>query len=206
MAVAEIMHFSPPTTLDDTIEKAVKALKGVRTPQHFVIGTQVQDKGALQIMSEWDGVQDYADFGRSVRNICGEPHNVFRVVLDRSAFEADGPAAANVVEFVQTYFPASRVTPELQKQVEADYSKFDEIFSKGAKGRVSRASGWVLEEQEHKYDNIKGEKAKCFFVVTGWESMDRFDRSVNTDAFKEAIPLLLSWNAPFKMVGVCFAV
>ena len=206
MAVTEIMHFSPPITLDDTIEKAVNALKGVKTPQHFVLGTQVQDKGALQILSEWDGVQDYADFGRSMRNIYGEPHNVFRVVLDRSAFEADGPAAANVVEFVQTYFPASRVTPELQKQVEADFSKFDEIFSKGAKGRVSRASGWVLEEQEHEYDNIKGEKAKCFFVVAGWESMDRFDHSVNTDAFKEAIPLLLSWNAPFKMVGVCFTV
>ena len=56
MPVAEIMLFSPPTTLDDIIEKAVKALKGVKTPQHFVLGTQVQDKGALQIMSEWDGV------------------------------------------------------------------------------------------------------------------------------------------------------
>ena len=120
------------------------------------------------------------------------------------AFEADGPAAANVVEYVQSYFPASRVTPELQKQVGADYSKFDEIFSKRAKGRVSIASGWVLEEQEHKYDNIKGEKAKCFFVVSGWESMDRFDHSVNTDAFKETIPLLLSWNASVKLVGVCF--
>ena len=206
MAVAEIMQFSLPTSRNDTIEKALKALKGVKTPQHVVFGTQIQDKGAFQIMSEGDGVQDYADFGESVRNTCGEPHNVFRVALDRSAFEADGPAAANVVEFVQSYFPASHVTPAFQKQIEADYSKFYEIFSKGEKGRVSRASGWVIEDQEHEYDNIKGEKAKCFLVVTGWESMDHFDHSVSTDAFKEAIPLLLSWNAPFKMVSVRFAI
>jgi quinol monooxygenase YgiN len=222
MTVTEIIQFdaepsldahAPRTTVDDTIQKAVKALKGVKAIQHFVLGTQVQDKGAIQITSEWDGVKDYLNFEttpefssfiRSVRSFCGEPRNIFHVALNGSAFGPDGPATANVVEFVQNYFPASRVTSEFQKKVEEDFLKFDEIYSKGATGTVSWAFGWVLEEQEH--ENIKGEKAKCFFVTRGWESMDHFEQSVKNDAYKEAISLLFAWNAPWKMVCVCFAV
>jgi heme-degrading monooxygenase HmoA len=220
MAITEIIHFgaeplldthTPRITANDTIQKTVNAPKGVKPPQHFVIGTQVQDKGAVQITSEWDGVQDYVNFKNtpefssfinSVRSFYGEPNNIFHVALDRSAFGPDGPATAKVVEFVQTYFPTSRVTPEFQRQVEEDFFSFDEIYSKGAKGTVSWAFGWVLEEQEH--ENIKGEKAKCFFVTRGWESMHHFEESVKNDAYKKAIPLLLVWNAPWKMVGVCF--
>lgn len=220
MAITEVIQYgaeplldahAPGTTVDNTIQKAVKALKGMRIPQHFVLGTQVQDKGAVQITSERDGVQDYVNdettpefssFVRSVRTFCGEPLNIFHVALERSAFGPDGPATTNVVEYVQTYFPASRVTPGFQKQVEEDFLRFDEIYIKGAKGCVSWAFGWVLEEQEH--ENINGEKAKCFFVIRGWESMDHFEQAVKSDAYKEAIPLLLSWNASFKIVGVCF--
>jgi heme-degrading monooxygenase HmoA len=215
MAVTEIIQFGagPRPTVDDTIQKAVKALKDVKSPQHFVLGTQVQDKGAVQITSEWDGIQDYANFAaipeftsflKSVSSTYGHPHSVFHVALDRSAFGADGPATANVVEYVQTYFPAPRVTPEFQKQVEADFARFDEIYRKGATGGESWAFGWVLEEQGH--EDIRDEKAKCFFVTRGWDSMDLFQQSVQNDAYKEAIPLLLAWNAPFKMVGGCFAV
>jgi ribosomal protein S16 len=214
MAVTEIIQFgaSPSRTVDDTIQKAVKALKGVKSPQQFVLGTQVQDKGAVQITTEWDGIQDYANFAATpeftsflkfVSSTYGEPYRIFHVALDRSAFGADGPATANVVEYVQTYFPASRVTPEFQKQVEADFARFDEIYRKGATGGESWAFGWVLEEQEH--EAIKDEKAKCFFVTRGWDSMDLFEQSVQNDAYKEAIPLLFAWNAPFKLVGVHFA-
>ncbi|KAF8856374.1 hypothetical protein BDZ45DRAFT_727537 [Acephala macrosclerotiorum] len=136
-------------------------------------------------------------FIKSLRSFYGEPYSIFHVTLDRSAFGSDGPATANVVEYVQTYFPASRVTPEFQKQVEEDFFRFDEIYSKGAKVSVSWAFGWVLEEQEH--EDIKGEKARSFFVTSGWESMDHFEQSVKNDAYKKAIPLLLAWNAPWKM-------
>lgn len=48
MPVTKIIHFdvklsldahAPCTTVDDTIRDAVKALKGVEIPQHFVLGT-----------------------------------------------------------------------------------------------------------------------------------------------------------------------
>ena len=222
MATTQIIHFSAgpsidahgsQKTFDDMTQKAVKAFQGAKTPQHFVLGKQIQDKTAVQITSEWDGVQDYEtlsttpdfkSFVGSVRSLYGEPQNVFHVALDRSALGPDGPATANTVEYVQNYFPASRVTPTFQKQIEDDFLRFGEIFLKGATRPKARAFGWVLEEQEH--EDIKDEKAKCFVVIQGWESMGDFEQSVKTDAFKEAMPIFLGWKAPFTMVGVCSAV
>ncbi|OBT63332.1 hypothetical protein VE03_07267 [Pseudogymnoascus sp. 23342-1-I1] len=215
MALIEIIHFIekslpdsdvPRTTVDDKIQNATKALKGVKNPQHFALGTQVQDKATIQIISEWDSDQDhktleatseYSSLINSVRDFCGKPDSIFHVPLNRSAFGPDGAATAPVVEFVQNYFPASRVTTEFQKQVEEDFLRFDGMYRKGAKGNFNWASGWVIEEQEH--ESIKGEKAKCFFIARGWESMNFFEQSVQNDAYKEAIPILFAWNAPWKM-------
>jgi hypothetical protein len=220
MAITEIIHFTaktlpdvqPRTPEDNTIQKAINALKGVKTPRNFFLGKQIQN-GAVQITSEWNGVQDYENFEttpeftsfiKSVHSVFGEPNSIFHVDLNKSAFGPDGAATANVVEYVQSYFPVSRVTPEFQKQVEEDFLRFDEIYIQGAKGNLSWAFGWVLDEQEH--ENIKGEKAKCLFVTRGWESMDHFEQSVKTDAYKKSIPILFAWNAPFKMVSVYLAV
>lgn len=222
MALIEIIHISAEplpdshtlrTTADHTIRNAAKALKGVNYPQHLTFGTHVQEKGNVQITSEWDDVQDHTNFEAtpeyrffidSVRSSCGKPGDIFHVSLNRSAFGPNGPATAQVVEFVQNYFPASRATPEFQKKVEGDFVRFDGIYKKGAKGNLDWASGWVLEEQEH--ESIKGEKAKCFFIMRGWESMDNFEKSVQNDEYKEAIPILFAWNAPWKMVSGCFGV
>lgn len=143
-------------------------------------------------------------FVSSVRSSCGEPHNVSHVAFNRSAFGPEGPATANVVEFAQNYFPASRVTPEFQKKIEADFLKFDEICRKGIKGNAGLAFGWVLEKQDH--EDIKGENARCLLVMRGWESMGHFEEFVRTDTFQEAIQILLAWNAPYEMVMSTFPV
>ncbi|KAH8680060.1 hypothetical protein BGZ60DRAFT_525249 [Tricladium varicosporioides] len=207
MAVTEIIQFSAePTTVDSTIQRAANSLKSVEAPRHFVIGTQIQDKGAIQITSVWDGIQDPMDFKNTsdfssyisnLRNSLGDPQVIFHVSLNRSAFVLDGPATANVVEYVQIWFPASLVTPEFQKQIEEDFLRFDEIYRKDTKGIADAGFGWILEEQRH--DTIKDERARCFFVARGWESMDHFEKSIKNDAYKESIPILLAWNAPFKM-------
>lgn len=36
--------------------------------------------------------------------------------------------------------------------------------------------------------------------------MDHFEESVKHDAYKESIPILLGWNAPFKLVCFCTVV
>lgn len=211
MALIEIIHFS--AEAEDTTQKAANALKGVTSPQHFALGTQVQDNNTIQITSEWTGVQDLAtlqatpehkSFITSVGNLCDAPVSIFHVPLHHSAFSPDGPATAPVVEFVQSYFPTSRATPEFQKRIEEDFVRFDGIYREGVKGELGWAFGWVIEEQEH--EGIEGEKAKCFLVMRGWESMECFEESVKHNKYKEAIPILFAWGAPWKMVSGCVAV
>jgi len=188
MAIIDITHIEgSPSSIDETIQKAVKSLQE-QSPRHFTIGTQIQDTSAVQITSEWASPNLSPSIGQS-----------FHVALNRSAFGSDGPATANVVEFAQSYFPASRVTPEFQKQIEQDFLRFDEICSRGAEGDLGLAFGWVQEEQQH--EEVVGEKAKCFLVIRGWESMAHFERLVKHDAYKEAIPILFAWKVPFKMVS-----
>ncbi|KFY16410.1 hypothetical protein V492_01348 [Pseudogymnoascus sp. VKM F-4246] len=196
----------PRTSVDDIIRRASKALEGVKKQKHFALGTQIKDKGTVQITSEWDGIQDYmnleatleySSFTNSVRTLCGKPDDILHVILSRSAFGPNGLATAPIVEFVQSYFPASHVTSEFQKQIEEDFVRFDGIYQKGVKGEIGLAYGWVLEEQGH--EGIEGEKAKCFLVARGWQSMEYFEKSVQNDAYEEAIPILFGWNAPWKM-------
>lgn len=212
MAVTEIIQFASQTSPDAT-QKALEALQGVKSPQHFVLGTQLQDKGAVQIVCEWDDIQSYTaftttpettSFTRNLRSSLGSQHQVFHAALSRPALGLDGPATAPVVEFVQTYFPVSHATPAFQQQIEADFLKFESIYVKGVKGELGWTKGWVLEELEH--EDIKDENARCFFVVRGWKSMRDFEESVKHEAYKESIPILLAWGAPFMMVSLlgCF--
>jgi hypothetical protein len=53
----------------------------------------------------------------------------------------------------------------------------------------------VLEEQEHK--DVK--KSKCFLVARGWEGMQYFEDVIKTDEYKEAVQILMGWQAPWDM-------
>lgn len=198
MAVIAITHIqAPQSQTNDTIQQAVQSVREL-SPRHFTIGTRVQDNRTVQITSEWaagspddtDSPSPSPSMGRS-----------FNVALNRSAFSSDGPATAtaNVVEFAQSYFPASRITPEFQRQIEGDFLRFEEICSGAAEGNLGLAFGWVLEEQEH--GEVVGEKAKCFLVVRGWESMDAFEWLVGSEAYREAVQILFAWGVPFEMVS-----
>lgn len=220
MAVAVIIQLNansfpgaeaPLAAFDAKIQEAVRGLKGVFPRPDFVLGSQHQDKNAIQITFEHqsllqgignESALDSSPFLKGVRSLCGEPLNIFQVALNRPTFSPDGPAMAKVVEFVLSYFPVSRVTPDFQKQVQDDFLKFDEIYRPAATGSQGWASGWVLEDQTH--ESLGGEKAKCFFVMRGWDSMDHFEKSVMSDEYKKAIPLLFAWNAPWKMVCLIF--
>jgi hypothetical protein len=164
MTITEIIQFgtgaslgvhAPRTTNDNTVQKVIRAMKElVKSPLHLVLGTRIQEVDAIQITLEWKGVQVYVNsdttpefnsFIRSVRSFCGEPQSILHTALDRSAFGPDGPATANVVEFAQSYFTASEVAPEFQKQIQEDFLRFNKNFSKSAKGDMGWAFGWVLE-------------------------------------------------------------
>lgn len=217
MVVTEIVRFGldlPSIADNSTWQKAAGALQGDRAPQHYVLGTEVQNKSIVQITSEWDSYRDYTNFANSpeftsfvgsVRGLFGEPKDSFHVHFDRSAVGPNGPATANVVEYVRNTFAISRLTSEFQKQIEMDFLKFDEIYQKGLpEGQRGWTMGWTLEEVEH--PDIKGEKTRSFVIVRGWDKFEYFEQSLQNEYYKEGVSILYGWNAPFSMVSVYFAV
>lgn len=204
MAINEIIQFTTDQASSDaTIQKAAKALKGAQTTHQFVLGTQIQDKTALQITVESDNGQSPSSLAQSPvlkSFLDSTPHSTYHVSLNRPLLSQNGPATSPVVEYVLISFPVSRTTPAFQKGIGADFARFDSMFVAEAQGNGTLATGWVDEELEHA--EIKGEKTKSFFIVRGWETMEKFEKSLELDAYKKGIPILFAWNAPFKMVSV----
>ncbi|KAJ5856461.1 uncharacterized protein N7529_010405 [Penicillium soppii] len=202
MSVVSVIQFdaksAPPAVV---LDKVQEALEGINPRPEFVFGPQIQDQDILQITSEQKGPgSESTPHSSSLMvnlHILSETQTVFHIALNRPAFGPNGFAKANVTEFALSYFPASRVTPEFQTQIQTDFLDFERIYSPAATGSRGWASGWLLEEQNH--EGLKGEKAKCFCVMRGWDSMDLFQKSLESDAYKEAIPVLFNWQVPFKM-------
>ncbi|KAJ5408522.1 hypothetical protein N7509_002405 [Penicillium cosmopolitanum] len=191
---------------DENIQKLVRAIEQVNPPVDFVLGTHHQDKNAIQITFEHRGSAKSTTSERSlgpgslsevISGFYDAPFRSFRVNLDNSVFGPAGFATANAVEFVLSYFPTSSFNAEFQKKIEDDFIRFDEIYSPATTGDQGLVYGWL--EGEQPLEDVDGGSAKCFFVMRGWNSMDGFEASIKTEAYKEAIPLLLGWNAPFKM-------
>lgn len=216
MPVLEVIQvdtgFSGTEASDERIQKLIQAITKENLSVHFVLGTGCQDKNVVQVIFQRqddtsstanEPVSESSSFAKAIGSIYDAPLNTFHVNLDHSVFGTAGPATPKVVEYVLSYFPISRIHPEFQKQVEEDFIKFDEIYSPAAIGNHGWISGWVEEEQHHPDNN--GELAKCFFVMRGWDSMGHFESSVKSEAYQKAVPLLLAWNAPWKMVSMlCF--
>ncbi|KGO75138.1 hypothetical protein PITC_058080 [Penicillium italicum] len=209
MSVVAVIQFdaksAPSAVVNDKVQEA---LKGVTPRPEFVLGPQIQDQDILQITSEQNdpGSESKTQSNSLLENlhILGEPQSIFHIALNRPAFGSNGFATANVTEFALSYFPASRVTPEFQAQIQNDFLEFERIYSPAATGSRGWASGWLLEEQNH--DGLNGEKANCFCVMRGWDSMDLFQKSLQSDAYKDAIPVLFNWQVPFKMFSGTFNV
>ena len=212
MAITEIIRFgskaSPNSHSEQrvdnaTIQEAIEALRESKRARHEMLGTEVQDQTAVQMTAEWDdfhqthaGTSPIVD---NVRSYLGDPSNIFHVELSQPILGPDGAGTSNVVEFAANYFPTASFSPDLQKKIEEDFLRFDEICVKGLKGNSDSSHGWVQEEQTR-----DGEKMKCFIIVRGWESMDHFVQSTKSEAFSEAIPILYAWNAPYEIVSVDF--
>ncbi|KAF2648713.1 hypothetical protein K491DRAFT_698700 [Lophiostoma macrostomum CBS 122681] len=215
MAITQILQFSKDASSDldvwksveKLIEKANADLSNTNARYRYAIGTHIQENVVVQVTSEWDDVEvyknldanlEYASFVEILRTHFGPPTTQFHITSHRSTFGKDGGATANVVEYVQSYFPVSTVTSAFEKQIFDDFVRFDKIYMPGTQETAGLTMGWTQDEKEHA--DVKGEKARCFVVIRGWESMQRFEESTKTKEFREAIPILYSWNAPFSMV------
>lgn len=170
--------------------------------QHFLVGTQVPDEHVIQVVAELEGSGAPAA-GRnaliqSLHDSLGGPQVSMTAEVSPSPFAAGAAATSNVVEYVQVWFASSRLTPEFRASIEDDFARFNAIFTKESDGDEELTSGWSMDDEDH--PEVKAEKARCFFVMRGWASMERFVKSTQTDAAKEAFPIVFGWQAPFKLV------
>lgn len=199
MAITKIALFKAPTGGDsEEVVRTALHESQKSSEQGSVAGFQIQDRSVIQVTSENHGHED-ADLLRQLRNSCAHPTETFDAELNRLALETKGPATSPLLEVVVNYFPASRVTPDFRKQIEAEFLEFDSICRSVAEGDGGLAYGWSVDELDH--DEVKEDKTRPFFILRGWRSMEDFDNLTKLEKFgKDAIPILMVWKAPFKMV------
>jgi hypothetical protein len=181
---------SPP--IDSTLGKLEEILKASST--RFVIGTQAQNPNTIQITAEWPE-KSPNNWVSNVRALNSLTPSITLANFAQSPFAFDSPP---LVEYVKIDFSASSCTSAFQSGIESDFARFEEILRRRGSmkecGEVFLTTGWAEAEGE-------GEEAiKSFVVVRGWEGMSRFEQAVSTEEFKEAVPILIGWGAPYKLV------
>ena len=185
--------------IGDTIRQVTTALQNASSIQHFAIGTELEDKIALQIL-----IEDSESTNGPTTNVLNalrtstttQPTNL-QITFSTSPFALSGPAAAPIIEYVQSWFPISKVTSAFRQQVERDFINFTHIFKRETKGDVGWSYGWVDGQLEK--EDVEGGKAIGFIIARGWETIEAFRASTATESFKEAIPILYAWGAPHRM-------
>jgi len=201
MAVASIISFTASAPSDTIIKELTQTLHPLDGSARYFVGTAVQEPTTIQITSEWPAFSTTTDLSSSstfrsfievIHSLTPTPITIVITSLNKSLF---AHSISPLVEYVKTDFPAQSVTPEFQKQVEADFARFESIYRKRGtadeSGEGDLSVGWTEEQ-----NNVRS-----FLVVRGWENMGRFEEAVQSEVFKQCIPILLEWGAPFKLVS-----
>ncbi|KAF1938716.1 hypothetical protein EJ02DRAFT_16312 [Clathrospora elynae] len=133
MTIVRILQFHAPSSFaaESEASEALAALKGVKTPQNFMLGTQVRDEGVAQLTSEWlelakEASPEAESYINGVKIALGSPAAMSHITLQQPAF---GPLTFPVVEFVQPFILSSTVTPSFRGKIEADFEKFEGILN-----------------------------------------------------------------------------
>lgn len=202
MAVTSIVSFTASAPVEETIQKLTQALEPFKGTSFFVVGTVIQEPSIIQITSEWLSFNSPADLStsptfQSFTNAIKDFASLSKMKIIFATFEKSPFASgtASIVEYVKTDFPAFSTVPSFQKQIEVDFARFESIYrNRGTAeetGEVGLTIGWTEEQDD----------VRSFMVMRGWKSMERFQESVETEIFKECIPILLGWNMPFNLVS-----
>lgn len=198
MVVTTIISFTASAPSDSIISRLSKALNASESQARFTIGTKVQDPTTIQITAEWPSLQaandltinpEYQAFVQTISDTTSSHLKTTVVTLSNPIFAAGSPP---LTEFVHSSFPSSS-TREFQAKIEDDFARFETIYRRRGSlddcGEIGLATGWAEEK-----DGVR-----AFVVVRGWSEMRRFEESLQSEMFKEGIPILMRWGAPFEL-------
>lgn len=198
MATVRVSQFNVPTTTNTQAfnNKVSDHLTQFHDSSTFALGTQIQNPSIIQLTSQGSG----AEILQTAHSLLGEPQRTFTITLNKPIFgPSNAPAQGPILEFVQSWFPVSRLTPDFMSTIEEDFERFHASFRRTAVERLGTAYGWS-EEVDH--NEIGGEKARAFAVLVGWWKMSDFEESISRDGFKEGLPILMAWGAPVELVSL----
>ena len=204
MTTVQIMQFDiakqHEASIEEIIREATTLIQNASSVQSFTIGTELEDKNALQILiqdSDPANSTTTTELLNSLSTHSITPSTTFHLTFTNTPFTLSDLITAPVVEHAQSWFPLSEATPAFKQRIEQDFDKFTEIFKRESKGDIACGYGWVEEELDN--EDVKGKKAASFVVARGWETFEDFKMSTNTESFKEAAPILYGWGAPHRM-------
>jgi hypothetical protein len=194
MAVIAIISLSSSEPINTTLSKLEKLLKA--SDSRFTIGTKVQDPDTVQITTEWPTIDSTSalKLSSAFKSLLSSltlynPTTIF-ATLDES------PEPAPLIEYVKVDLSLSVD----EKKLESDFARFEAIYrTRGTMhetGEVSLSHGWSEE-----YEDGKGEKIKSWIVARGWRDMKFFEEAIASEEFKECVPILMGWDAPFALVS-----
>ncbi|KAM0716103.1 hypothetical protein Q7P37_008617 [Cladosporium fusiforme] len=171
--------------------------------QKVRFGTHVEDPDMLQMIVDWDGVEnheafmastDYGPFIARLQPVMGGAPAISHIDFQPSASILNNAFSAPVTEIATFYFDAEPNSDWL-----SNAAKAAEWLRKDAKGFLDVAYGITHEVVEY-----KGVKGKAAVIAVGWESKEAHMDFRETASFKENIGLLRGDSKAIEMHHVVF--
>lgn len=191
------------TSIDDVIEKITAAIHNIPSIQNFTVRTELEDKTAVQIIiQDSDPTSTNTDLLTTLESLptSSSPPTLNHLTLNTTPFPPTGSLTSPIVEYVQSWFPLSETAPPAtRREIEQEFEKFTEVFTRESKGDGGYEYGWIEEELQKEDVKEEGGEARGFVIARGWETMEAFKASTSTESFREAIQIVVARAAPHRM-------
>lgn len=179
-------------------------------------GLQVENPDVMQMLIEWNSVQDHANFMaapayepffnnvKAIMSPTAAPTLTHHTLSAHPSSSSDGPVTASpVTELVSFYFPPDFAEADFDEPLQT----FADAAAQHAQGLRASAHGWSVEKDiEHASLAAAGAKGKgkVWLLVVGWDSIDAHMAYRQTDAFRETIGGLRAKASGVEMHHVVF--
>ena len=209
-----------PTTIS-TLKSTLESLPTPLKPLHYHISTHIAPPSPTQLTLEYP-VQPSKDQETTLLSTLATSQSIspstvsishIPLINPTSPFTppfspaSTSPLSTPVTEFVLSYFPTTTVTPTFRTTILSSFLHFNTLAtaSPAPTGDQGLLAGWIENGPSHPdIDDSEGKTVAttCFLVVRGWDSMKAYQEFVGREEFgKEYLPILLGWEAPFRMVS-----
>lgn len=200
MPTTDIFEFTigaATNAMDDAVQQVTTILKALPGSPPFIVGQKLQDQFTIQIIIEHVPQTDPAIPFASLFTSLSEPTLHISAPLT-PAISTTSLSTSPILEIAHSFFPTTRITPTLHKQILDEFNEFDHVCftQQHVPGHLGKSWAWSTEEVTR-----NGVPGYDFTVVAGWKDMASFEKFLQTEAFKGAVGVLAGWEAGTTLVS-----